>query len=135
MATSNPLVLIAVQDIARSASECSRGAAAELSHGRQPVVFRTKCISTGGAKDSLALFRHYVAPGSNDTSHGLRPWLVSDAAPRLNKDAAFAAPFDAVYFMLMPNWDRCASKEGMCPCSCLARLIQQWPELEPQFLQ
>src|SRR5215510_746163 len=70
-------------NFARSASLLSRGAATEhTAAGRGSWRSR---MSPGGAKESFAPPRLLRAGISN---HGLRPWLYSVAAPRLNKDAA-----------------------------------------------
>src|SRR5215813_10008995 len=58
--SGNRLWGTAVQDVARSASDYSRGAATDLSHGRKPAQARgfaaNITISPGGATDFLRLF-------------------------------------------------------------------------------
>jgi protein SCO1/2 len=63
-----------VQDIARSASDRSRAAAIDHSHGRQAVVLLQQSeMSTVGAKDSLHSFATPWLPSQNNTLHGLAP--------------------------------------------------------------
>src|SRR5262249_20362984 len=95
MQHSPPFQGCGVQIVARSVSHLSPGAALECP-GRKPGVFsRGNRTSTVGATDSLELFRPYGAQPKTTPDPGLRPGLHSVAAPRLNKDAAFAATFFA----------------------------------------
>jgi protein SCO1/2 len=83
-----------VQIVARSASDQSRGAALDPSHGRKPVVSENeRSMSPVGATDSVDSFAPAGLISETTLSTGLRPWLGSNAAPRLNKDAAIAAAF------------------------------------------
>ena len=63
------------------ASDYSRGAAAEFSHGWRPWLCAVTYEPRKGRKNLSPLRGSFDA----NTNHGLRPWLNSVAAPRLNK--------------------------------------------------
>src|SRR3989475_11829362 len=69
----------------------SRGAATECSPGREPGVFFRNDLSPGGAKESSQSFAPPGLRCKTTPTPGLRPGLLSVAAPRLNTDAGFSA--------------------------------------------
>jgi hypothetical protein len=85
---------------ARSASDESRGAATELSHGRSPWLqmqemspVRGERICRRSAAHCVDAFNHgFACCFALSRSCFAQPWLGSTAAPRLYKEAAAPQP-------------------------------------------